>query len=80
MSPLAVAFGTAVVILLPFGMTLLPTGDPTTSIFDKFLSATETYKWASTINALNFWRTRLLGSGTSSSGGATRRSLSPSGI
>ncbi len=42
-------------ILLPFGMTLLPTGDPTTSIVDKFLAAAETYKGLS-INALNFWR------------------------
>ena len=41
-------------------MTLLPTGDPTTSIFNKFLAATDTYKGLS-INALNFWRNPLTG-------------------
>jgi Gpi18-like mannosyltransferase len=55
LSSVAVSFGAAVLILLPFGMTLLPTGDPNTGILDKFLSATQTYQGLS-INALNFWR------------------------
>ena len=55
LSSLAVSFGTAILILFPFGMTLLPTGDPTTSIVDKFRAAADTYQGLS-INALNFWR------------------------
>ncbi len=60
LTSLAASVGTAVLILLPFGMTLLPTGDPTTGIFDKFLSATQTYQGLS-INALNFWRNPFTG-------------------
>jgi Gpi18-like mannosyltransferase/predicted membrane-bound dolichyl-phosphate-mannose-protein mannosyltransferase len=60
LSSLAVSFGVAIVILLPFGMRLLPTGDPATSIVDKFIAATQTYKGLS-INALNWWRNPLTG-------------------
>jgi predicted membrane-bound dolichyl-phosphate-mannose-protein mannosyltransferase len=60
LTSLAVGFGTMVVILLPFGLTFLPTGDPTTSIVDKFFAATETYQGLS-INALNWWRNPFTG-------------------
>ncbi|HET9498534.1 MAG TPA: phospholipid carrier-dependent glycosyltransferase, partial [Candidatus Limnocylindria bacterium] len=60
LSSLAVSFGTMVLILFPFGMRILPTGDPTTGIIDKFLAATQTYKGLS-INALNWWRNPFTG-------------------
>jgi predicted membrane-bound dolichyl-phosphate-mannose-protein mannosyltransferase len=60
LSSLAVSFGTMVIILFPFGMRILPTGDPTTGIIDKFLAATQTYQGLS-INALNFWRNPATG-------------------
>ncbi|MGH2393222.1 MAG: hypothetical protein ACRDGH_06970, partial [Candidatus Limnocylindria bacterium] len=55
LTSLAVGFGTMVALLLPFGMTLLPTGDPTTGLIDKFLAAANQYQGL-TINAFNLWR------------------------
>ncbi|HEX9737631.1 MAG TPA: hypothetical protein VGA91_00225, partial [Candidatus Limnocylindria bacterium] len=55
LTSLAVGFGTLVALLLPFGMTLLPTGDPTTGLIDKFLAAADQYQGL-TINAFNLWR------------------------
>ncbi|MGH2463810.1 MAG: hypothetical protein ACRDFZ_09400, partial [Candidatus Limnocylindria bacterium] len=55
LTSLAVGFGTLVALILPFGMTLLPTGDPTTSLFDKFMAAANQYQGL-TINAFNIWR------------------------
>ncbi len=60
LSSLAVSFGTMVMILFPFGMRILPTGNPATGIIDKFLAATQTYKGLS-INALNWWRNPFSG-------------------
>jgi len=55
LTSLAVGFGALVAMLLPFGMTLLPTGDPTTGLIDKFRAAADQYQGLS-INALNLWR------------------------
>jgi Gpi18-like mannosyltransferase/predicted membrane-bound dolichyl-phosphate-mannose-protein mannosyltransferase len=60
LSSLAVSVGTMVLVLFPFGMRIVPTGDPATGIIDKFLAATQTYQGLS-INALNFWRNPLTG-------------------
>jgi Gpi18-like mannosyltransferase len=60
LTSVAVSFGVAVAILVPFGMRLLPSGDPVTSIWDKFLAATQTYQGLS-INALNWWRNPFTG-------------------
>jgi len=55
LTSLAVAFGTMVALILPFGMTLLPTGDPYTSLIDGFLATANQYQGL-TINAFNIWR------------------------
>ncbi len=60
LSSAAASFGTMVLVLFPFGMRILPTGDPATGIIDKFLAATQTYKGLS-INALNWWRNPFTG-------------------
>ncbi|HEY7452252.1 MAG TPA: hypothetical protein VIA02_07030, partial [Candidatus Limnocylindria bacterium] len=60
LSSLAVSFGTMLLILTPFGMRILPTGDPTTGIIDKLIAASQTYQGLS-INALNFWRNPFTG-------------------
>jgi Gpi18-like mannosyltransferase len=62
LTSLAVGFGTAVAMLLPFGMTILPTGDPTTSLIDKFRAAADQYQGLS-INAFNIWRNPWSGLG-----------------
>ena len=62
LSSLAVGVGSLVLLIWPFGMTVLPTGDPTTGLIDKFLAAANQYQGLS-INAFNVWRNPWSGLG-----------------
>ena len=62
LSSIAVGVGSLVLLIWPFGMTVLPTGDPATGLIDKFLAATDQYQGLS-INAFNVWRNPWSGLG-----------------
>lgn len=60
LTSLSAAVGSLVALILPFGMTILPTGDPSTGLIDKLREAAEKYQYLS-FNALNLWRNPFTG-------------------
>jgi dolichyl-phosphate-mannose-protein mannosyltransferase len=62
LTSLATGLGTLVLVILPFRLAIWAPGDPTLSLVDRFIDASERYKGL-TINAFNLWRNPWTGLG-----------------
>jgi predicted membrane-bound dolichyl-phosphate-mannose-protein mannosyltransferase len=62
LTSLASGLGTLVLLILPFRLAIWAPADPTLSLVDRFIAASNTYKGL-TINAFNLWRNPWTGLG-----------------
>ncbi|HEY8922114.1 MAG TPA: phospholipid carrier-dependent glycosyltransferase, partial [Candidatus Limnocylindria bacterium] len=62
LTSLATGLGTLVLLILPFRLAIWAPADPTLSLVDRFIAASNTYKGL-TVNAFNLWRNPLTGLG-----------------
>ena len=62
LTSLASGLGTLVLAIVPFRLAIWAPGDPTLSLVDRFIAASNTYKGL-TINAFNLWRNPWTGLG-----------------
>jgi predicted membrane-bound dolichyl-phosphate-mannose-protein mannosyltransferase len=64
LTSLATGLGTLVLVILPFRLAIWAPADPTLSLVDRFIAASNTYKGL-TVNAFNLWRNPWTGLGDS---------------
>ncbi|MBA3689281.1 MAG: phospholipid carrier-dependent glycosyltransferase [Chloroflexi bacterium] len=62
LTSLATGLGTLVLLILPFRLAIWAPADPTLSLVDRFIAASNTYKGL-TVNAFNLWRNPWTGLG-----------------
>ncbi|MGZ6255471.1 MAG: hypothetical protein ACXWMB_00455, partial [Candidatus Limnocylindria bacterium] len=62
LTSLATGLGTLVLLIVPFRLAVWAPADPTLSLVDRFIAASNTYKGL-TINAFNLWRNPFTGLG-----------------
>ena len=62
LTSLASGLGTLVLLILPFRLAIWAPADPTLSLVDRFIAASNTYKGL-TVNAFNLWRNPWTGLG-----------------
>ena len=62
LSSLAAGLGSLVLLIVPYGFGVWNPGDPSRSLIDKFIEASDTYRGL-TINAFNLWRNPWTGLG-----------------